>query len=84
MPHLCTLECPQKKDLAGVASALATASNAFAISVRCDAEEVIETKYRAFSIAKDKFVVALQVYREHFSDDVVRQTHTSENLSPIA
>jgi hypothetical protein len=70
MPHLCTMECQQKRDLVGVASDLAVTSNALSISVQSEAEEIIDARYAAFLAAKEKFVAALRAYREHLSDNI--------------
>lgn len=71
MPNLCRLaDCQQKRDLAGVASALAAVSALLVDSVESDCTpEVIDDTYQKFVIAKDNFVDALQSYWTHVTEE---------------
>lgn len=71
MSNVCTLaDCPQKRDLAGVASALAAASNLLVDSIESDCTpDAIDENYQRFVLAKDHFVDALRSYRTHVTEE---------------
>jgi hypothetical protein len=68
MDHVCDSTCHCKKDLAEAAVALEEASKLLTASIFAGSDELIDSYYAFFRLAKAKFCGARAAYQDHLEE----------------
>ncbi|HWE48356.1 MAG TPA: hypothetical protein VG273_01115 [Bryobacteraceae bacterium] len=68
MDHVCDSSCTCKQDLATAAMALEEASKRLSASMFSDSDELVESCYAFFRVAKTRFFGARAAYQDHLQE----------------